>query len=147
MKGMRAALALSLLLNVGAFAGAGYVYWRQRTLPPALPDYLSLSDAQRTAWTAAEAGFADALAHATARTAEHRERMVRAIFIDPPDRDAIEAERRAIAELQQQQQQRVIDQLLRESRILDAGQRTRLADLLLREVAPASVEIERLHRR
>jgi hypothetical protein len=144
---LRVFLALSLLLSVGLVTGGAYAYWRHAQATPALPDYLALSDAQRRQWAGEEAGFADALAHISTRIAAHRERMVRAIFADAPDREAIEAERRAIATLQQEQQQHVIAQLLKEARILDASQRARLAELLLREMRPAGPEVERLHRR
>jgi hypothetical protein len=145
--GLKGALALSLLLNVGVLAGAGYAYWQRVDAPPSLPDYLALSTAQRQQWSAAEAGFADTLAEVTARIGERRERMLRAILADSPDRNAIEAERAAIASLQQEQQQRVIEQLLREGKLLDAGQRARLAELLLREMPATSPDVERLHRR
>jgi hypothetical protein len=70
--------------------------------------------------------------------------MIREIFSGQLDRARIETERSAIAELQAAQQRRIIEQLLRERDLLDAEQRRKLADLLLRQ-APASTFEERLH--
>ncbi|MCU0922504.1 MAG: periplasmic heavy metal sensor, partial [Burkholderiaceae bacterium] len=70
--------------------------------------------------------------------ARQRETLVREVFSEQPDPARIEAARARIAEVQMQQQQRVIAQFLQEREILNAKQRQELVDLLLREepVAP-----------
>jgi hypothetical protein len=71
--------------------------------------------------------------------------MILAIFADAPDVARIDAERAAIARLQDEQQKKVLEQLLAEREMLSPGQRTRLARLLLDQPAGPS-PMERLHR-
>ena len=58
--------------------------------------------------------------------------LVREAFSERPDPARTEVERARIAELQTQQQQRVIAQFLQEREILNAAQRRELVDVLLR---------------
>ena len=69
---------------------------------------------------------------------------MREAFSERPDLARIEAERARIAELQMQQQQRVIAQFLQEREILSTAQRRQLIDVLLREEQAAPRE-RRLH--
>lgn len=141
---LRILLACSLLVNVGVLGAATY-----RALAPTafegLPRHLGLDETQTRRWHEAEQGFLAELDLGTKAILAHRERMVRAIFADPPDLARIEAERAAIAALQDAQQKRVIAQLLKERELLDGAQRARLAALLL--VQPAGpAGFEQLHR-
>lgn len=147
------ALLLSLLLNLGVIGAAGYLVVKRGQHPFAvggaaaeasLPDYLKLSTDQRRQWRDLEIGFLKELAADWDQIRAHRETMIHEIFSDRPDRGRIEAERAAIARLQAAQQRRVIEQLLNERDIIDAGQRRALAELLLRQAPPGAME-GRLH--
>ena len=109
-----------------------------------LPDYLKLNAEQRRQWHELETGFLRELAADWQEIRAHRENMIREIFSDRPDRGRIEAERAVIAQLQASQQQRVIEQLLKERDMLDPEQQRALAELLLRQVPTGTFE-ERLH--
>lgn len=151
--GLKFALLLSVLLNLGVVVAAAYSAIQQRHWPAfpgmqtgeaSLPDYLKLDAEQRRRWHELEAAFLAALKGDWSEIRNRRESMIREIFSESPDRARIEAERAAIAELQSGQQRRIIEQLLREREILASEQRRKLADLLLRQ-APASSFEERLH--
>ena len=137
-------LVFSLLINLGALGGAAY-RGLSAGAAPGLPSHLGLDAGQTRRWQEAEQAFLAQLAEGSAAIEAHRVRMIRAIFAETPDLAQIDAERAAIAALQDTQQKRVIEQLLRERELLDAAQRERLAALLLAQPAGHS-EIERLHR-
>lgn len=145
---LRITLALSLLINLGVLGAVAY-----RTLVPAatlpagetLPRHLQLSAQQQQQWHQTEAAFLAHLSAAGAEIRAHRERLIRAIFAATTDAAVIEAERTAIARLQDAQQKLVIQQLLSERELLTPPQRERLAQLLLAQpVSPST--IEQLHR-
>lgn len=153
MKRITYVLVASLALNAGVIGAIAYSVLAQGRLPAAmrtddrianLPTYLGLTAEQRARWQALEQPFLQELEGQWREIREHRERMIGEIFAPQPDRDRIETERAAIARLQSQQQQKVIEQLRREREILDAGQQRRLAELLSQQ-APASTFEERLH--
>lgn len=140
-QGLVFALALSVLLNLGVVGAAGY---RALSRPPSdatgLPDRLALDSNQRERWHALELGFVRELDAGWRDIATHREALVREAFSEQPDSARIEAERARIAQLQAQQQQRVIAQFLREREILDARQRQLLVQELLHEENKVPVE-------
>lgn len=146
---LRFALVLSLLVNAGVI---GAVAWRSLALgaPPApaavnLPQYLGLDERQRRHWREAEEAFLARLAAGAEEVRGHRDRMIAEIFAERPDPARIDAERAAIARLQDAQQQLVVGQLLRERELLTPLQRERLAQLLTAQpVGPSA--FERLHR-
>lgn len=151
--GMKLVLVLSLLLNLGVIGAVGYRIVQHGQLPgvfggnateAGLPDYLKLSAEQRRQWHELETAFLRELGADWQQIRSHRESMIREIFSDRPDRGRIEAERAVIAQLQAGQQQRVIEQLLKERDILDREQQRALAELLVRQ-APAGTFEERLH--
>ncbi len=150
--GLKFALVLSLMLNLGVIGAVAYRAIQHGQWPGAftwaeeanLADALKLDAAQRRKWEALEVGFLRELKSGWQPIRRHREAMIHEIFAEQPDRGRIEAERAAIAQLQSAQQQRIIEQLLREREVLDRAQRQRLAELLLRQ-APASSFEERLH--
>jgi Spy/CpxP family protein refolding chaperone len=145
-------LAASVLLNLGVVAAVGYTAAQQRYASPAVQteadavDALKLTPEQRKEWHALETDFLRDFRAELKEIEAHREKLVRAIFSDRPDLEAIEAERATIAKLQTEQQKRVIGQLLKERALLDPSQRQALADLLLRQPHDANA-VERLHRR
>lgn len=144
---LRVALIFSLLANLGVLGVAAY---RALAVGGAdgfagLPHYLQLDAEQQRRWRESEAGFLAQLGAGAADIRAHRDRMVKAIFVDAPDPARIDAERAAIARLQDEQQKQVIRRLLRERELLSVSQRERLARLLLEQpVAPTG--LERLHR-
>jgi heavy-metal resistance protein len=151
---LRYALFLSLLLNFGVIGAVGYQSLRQGGLPamlggPAatdLAEYLKLDAGQRTRWHALEEDFLRELDAGWREIAAHREQLIREVFAEQPNGDRIESERARIAQLQVEQQRRVIAQFLQERDILNAKQRQALAELLLRESPAAPLE-RRLHSR
>lgn len=143
--GLLYALILSLLLNLGAIGAASYQAMRHdRSAAQDLADQLKLDAEQRQRWHALEEPFVRELDAGWREIATHREQLIRAVFSDNPDRGRIEAERARIAELQAQQQQRVIAQFLEERAILSAEQRRALIDVLLQEQPSAPLE-RRVH--
>lgn len=151
---MKWLLAISLSLNIGII-GAVVVKQARPSVPqPAvlsaqlnLTDYLELTSEQRQRWQQLEPDFLHDLAANWRDIRQHREALVRAIFVAVPDRAAINAEQANIAALQDAQQQRVITQLLAEREVLDQNQRARLMTLLLGRYAQESTEEELLHRK
>lgn len=145
---LRLALAISLLINLGVLGAVAYRTALPAPAPAAgasLPRHLQLSPEQMQRWHQSEAGFLGQLVAGADKIRAHRDRMIGAIFADTPDQTLIDAERTAIARLQDEQQKLVIAQLLREREMLDPGQRQRLARLLLAQpVGPSS--FEQLHR-
>lgn len=141
---LRALLAFSLLINLGVFGAAAY-----RLLATddflGLPRHLQLDAEQTRRWHEAEEDFLAQLGAGTVAIQAHRDRLIRAIFTDAPDLALIDAERTAIAALQDEQQKRVIQQLLKERELLNVAQRERLSQLLLAQPAGPS-GYERLHR-
>jgi len=145
---LRIALALSVLINIGVVGAVAYRAMAPAAAPAAgesLPHHLQLSAEQLHRWHDAEAAFLGQLGAGADKIRTHRDRMIGAIFADTPDRALIDAERTAIARLQDEQQKLVIEQLLHEREMLQPVQRERLARLLLAQpVGPST--IEQLHR-
>lgn len=145
---LRIALALSLLINLGVLGAVAYRAMVPAAAPAAgesLPRHLQLSTEQLHRWHESEAEFLRLLGAGADEIRVHRDRMIGAIFSATPDQSLIDAERMAIAHLQDGQQKLVIGQLLRERELLQPDQRERLARLLLAQpVGPST--IEQLHR-
>lgn len=146
-------LALSLLLNAGVIGGVVFRAVENDDTEKAvqrghtfLANYLQLSDEQLPQWRAKEGRFLSRLDAAWQDIAAHRMRMIWEIFSDSPDPESIEAERAAIARLQEQQQRAVIAQLMEEREILNATQRNKLADYLVEQNPFGSLE-QMLHER
>ena len=143
--GLLYGLILSALLNLGVVGAVGYhALSRGGFAAGDLADQLNLDAAQRSRWHGLEESFLRELDAGWRDVAQHRERLIREVFAERPDPARIETERARIAELQAQQQQRVIAQFLREREVLTAGQRRALVDLLLRE-GPAVSQERQLH--
>lgn len=151
---LRAALALSLLVNLGVVAAVGYRSLTPTAGPhavqsadpfPGLAHYLSLSTDQQHRWREAEDLFAGQLAHGERAILAGRNRLLDELFAATPDAQRVEAERAALARLQDERQRLVIEQLQREREILDATQRRKLVQLLRDQPAGLSGP-EQLHR-
>jgi Spy/CpxP family protein refolding chaperone len=151
--GMLFALILSALLNIGVVGAVvnrtiqlGHFppLFSGHTSEPSLAEYLKLTPDQHQKWHAMEVGFLQGLKADWQQIGTHRENMIQEIFSEQPDRTRIEAERAALAQLQGAQQQRIIEQLLKERTILTREQQAALAKLLTQQ-APASTLEERLH--
>lgn len=149
---LRNALALSVLVNVGVLAGLGWQKLSRDGLPmpsgapTELSRELQLSASQLQRWHDAEAPFLAYLRASNASLGEHRNRLIEAIFAEQVDRTVIDAEQAKIAELQNEQQRLLIDQLLQEREILEPQQRARLAQVLTQQSFGAD-NIEQLHRK
>ena len=141
---LRAILAVSLLINIGVL-GAIVSRTVGNDRFPGLPRHLQLTEEQTRHWHASEGIFLAQLSASATTIRIHRDRLIHAIFAETPDLALIDAERAAIAGLQDDQQKRIIQQLLQERELLSPEQRTRLAQLLLNQPAGASA-IEQLHR-
>ncbi|MDP1655799.1 MAG: periplasmic heavy metal sensor [Hylemonella sp.] len=145
---LRIALLLSLFINVGVLGAVAYRALVPASTPAAglnLPRHLQLSAEQLQHWHASETAFLGQLEATATDIRQHRDRLVRAIFAENTDPTLIEAERTAIARLQDEQQKLVIRQLLAERALLNPAQREQLARLLLAQpVGPST--IEQLHR-
>lgn len=142
-------LALSLLLNAGVLAAVGYHFLGDASSAHGdgyLADYLALTPEQRALWREREESFMRDLSSAWNEIKVGRERMIREIFSDDPDPAVVEAERAAIARLQEDQQRQVIRQLMAEREMLTPKQRQALAGLLIAQ-EPAGTLEEHLHRR
>ncbi len=135
------ALVISVLLNLGVVGAVGYrALVQDRSGAAELASRLKLDAAQQARWHSLEQNFVRELDAGWREIARHREVLVREVFSERPDPARIEAERARIAEVQMQQQQRVIAQFLQEREILNAEQRRELIDLLLREEQAAPRE-------
>lgn len=148
---LRYVLVISLALNLGVLGAIGYRAIQSSGVPgaspgfPGLVDYLDLRDEQKRDWREAESHFLAQFEPRASEIRELRDRLIRAMFADDPDRAAIESDRARIARLQEEQQRLVVEQLLRERAVLDAAQRERLMQLLLEQSAGQSGP-ETLHR-
>lgn len=141
---LKIALILSLMLNIGVLGAAGFQLARggsqSATDGSGVADSLQLDEEQRRQWREMESGFKESFRESWGATRRHREVLVRHIFSDQPDPAAIEDERRAILNLLEQQQKRVIAQLLAKRNILTEQQRAKLAEMLIRQEPAATVE-------
>lgn len=143
---LRLALLVSLTINLGVVVAVAVDAVRAPPPEPGLPQHLGLNAELQLRWQASEGPFLAQFSATAAQIEAHRAALVRAIFADELDSEVIERERAVIARLQQAQQHLMIEQLLAERALLDAGQRARLAQLLLERPGVASA-IEELHRR
>lgn len=140
-RGLVPALVVSVLLNLGVVGAVGYrALVQDRSGATELASRLKLDAAQQTRWHSLEQNFVRELDAGWQEIARHREVLVREAFSERPDPARIEAERARIAQVQMQQQQRVITQFLQEREILNAEQRRELVDVLLREAHAAPRE-------
>lgn len=149
---LNALLAFSLLLNVGVIGAVGYQAWQGSGLRGLradekhdhLAERLQLSAEQRRQWQEKEQKFLRDMGADWEQVRIHRESMIREIFSQQPDPQAIEVIRQAICHIQEKQQRHVIAQLMEEQQILEPKQREILTELLVQQKPASSLE-ERLH--
>lgn len=148
---LRHLLTLSLLVNFGTIAAVGWQTLKADGLPmpsgapTELSRHLQLSTHQLQRWHDIEAPFLAFLHASNAAIGEQRNLLIQTIFDERLDRESIDAEQAKIAELKNDQQILLIDQLLRERDILEPQQREKLAQLLMQQPVGSST-IEQLHR-
>lgn len=141
-------LAVSLALNVGFVATAIQRHWAGGGEPAAEPlaQRLGLSDSQQAAWTRLEGPFLADLARNWEDIRAQRQALLDELFAGQPDTARLAGIQAGIAALQDEQQKRVIRQLLAERDVLDDRQRALLKDLLMQEFAVQATQAEQLHR-
>jgi hypothetical protein len=143
-------LAVSLALNVGFIATAVQRHWLNggTDAPPTpLAQRLGLTAGQQTAWTALEGPFLKDLAVNWAAIRAQRQALLDEIFAAHPDAARLAGIQERIATLQDEQQKRVIRQLLAEREVLDARQQVLLKDLLGQEFSAQPSQAEQLHQK
>ena len=145
-------LVISISLNVGILAavvgtrlGAASLAKNEEQIN--LSDYLRLDAVQRQRWAELEQGFLNDLTANWREIQACRESVIRQVFSAAPDQGTLDAAQAKIAALQDNQQRRVIRQLLAERDLLDERQREKLMALLLKRYAQEATEEEVLHRR
>ena len=145
-------LVISISLNVGILAavvgtrlGAASLAKNEEQIN--LSDYLRLDAVQRQRWAELEQGFLNDLTANWREIQARRESVIRQVFSAAPDQGTLDAAQAKIAALQDNQQRRVIRQLLAERDLLDERQREKLMALLLKRYAQEATEEEVLHRR
>lgn len=109
-----------------------------------LANYLQLDAEQVLYWRQAEQTFLEQLEGNETAIKQQRNALIGALFADDLQLDDVHLARNALAQLQNQQQQIVIEQLLAERAILNARQRQTLQDLLIQQPIHAS-QYEQLH--
>ena len=128
------ALGLSVAFNL-AFVGAfGYCEYRARcgrcaTPPPASPS-LKLTPEQQKSLSEGRARLAESLAPLRAQMAGHCKKLSEILATPEPDRAAIQVETAAMADLQRQVQNLILEHHLAERASLPADQRGCFSDLL-----------------
>lgn len=145
-------LVISISLNVGILAAVvgtrlGAASMANNDERINLPDYLRLDAVQRQRWAELERGFLNDLTANWREIQARRESVIRQVFSAAPDQGTLDAAQAKIAALQDNQQRRVIRQLLAERDLLDERQREKLMALLLKRYAQEATEEEVLHRR
>lgn len=145
-------LVISISLNVGILAAVvgtrlGAASMANNDERINLPDYLRLDAVQRQRWAELEQGFLNDLTANWREIQARRESVIRQVFSAAPDQGTLDAAQAKIAALQDNQQRRVIRQLLAERDLLDERQREKLMALLLKRYAQEATEEEVLHRR
>ncbi|HJV52530.1 MAG TPA: periplasmic heavy metal sensor [Noviherbaspirillum sp.] len=145
-------LVISISLNVGILVAVvgnrlGAASMANNDERINLPDYLRLDAVQRQRWAELEQGFLNDLTANWREIQARRESVIRQVFSAAPDQGTLDAAQAKIAALQDNQQRRVIRQLLAERDLLDERQREKLMALLLKRYAQEATEEEVLHRR
>lgn len=133
------------LLNLGILLSIVWESWGPTNKPPVLANYLQLDAEQVLRWGQAEQTFLGQLEGNEAAIKQQRNTLIEAIFADDLILDDVHLARQTLAQLQNQQQEIVIEQLVAERAILTARQRALLHELLLEQPIHAS-QYEQLHK-
>jgi len=138
------AIALTIVLGVGAYAITGYLardtHRHQRMLQAGtLAEKLQLRSEQRDAIAAINTEFQRRRDEIRQRHQEHRGELVGLLRESPPDRERIDRKVEEIGELQQQIQKLAVDHLLDVSAELDEQQRERLFGMINEAMCPGAM--------
>lgn len=134
-------LNLSILLAI-VWAGWGRAWLTEQA--PALENHLMLDAQQVLQWQQAEREFLVRLGANTAAIQQQRNMLIETVFADDLVLEDVHAARQALARLQNQQQEIVVEQLLAERAIVTPAQRRTLQELLLQQPIHSS-HYEQLH--
>lgn len=144
----RILLVASFALNIGFIATAVQRHWlggEADSSAVSLEQQLGLSAEQQAAWAALEGPFLKDLGKSGADIHRQRQLLLDEIFAAHPDETRLDDIQAQIAALQDEQQKRVIRQLLAEKGVLDADQQALLKDLLMQGFAAQATQAEHLH--
>lgn len=138
------AIALAIVLGVGAYAITGYFtrdgHKHQQMLRTAsLAQTLQLTEGQRDAIEAINVEFQREREEIRERHREHRADLVELLRENPPDRQRIDRKLEEISQSQSEMQRLAVDHLLDVSAELDEQQRERLFELIDEAMCPGAV--------
>lgn len=135
------------LLNLGIFLAIAWAGWGQlwrAEKPLQLTQYLALNSQQVSQWQDAEHAFLIQLKQNEQALHAQRNQLIQAVFADELILDQVQHAREQLAQLQNQQQKIVLEQLLAERALLNKEQRYLLQQLLLQQGSQVS-HYEKLH--
>jgi Spy/CpxP family protein refolding chaperone len=138
------AIALAIVLGIGAYAVTGYFardgHKHQQMLRTAsLAQALQLSEEQRDAIEAIDAEFQRDRQQIRERHREHRGELLDLLRESPPDRERIDRKIEEISETQVEMQRLAVNHLLDVSAELDDQQREKLFELIDEAMCPGAV--------
>ena len=133
------------LLNLGILLAIVWASWGTTSKPPILANYLQLDAEQVLHWRQAEQAFLVQLKNNENAIKQQRNALIEAVFADDLSLADVDLARQSLAQLQNQQQGIVVEQLLDERAILTARQRGLLKELLIQQPMHAS-QYEQLHK-
>lgn len=141
----RTYLIFLTLLNFSILLAIVWANWGGTSKPLVLANYLQLDAEQVLRWREAEQTFLGQLESNEAAIKQQRDTLIEAVFADELVLDNVHVERQTLAQLQNQQQKIVVEQLLAERAILTARQRELLQDILIQQPIHTS-QYEQLHK-
>ncbi|WP_205341727.1 periplasmic heavy metal sensor [Denitrificimonas caeni] len=136
------------LLNLSILLAIAWSSWGRAWSPttaPVLANYLQLDAEQVLYWRQAEQTFLVQLQSNESAIKQQRNALIEAVFADDLNVDDVHVARQSLAQLQNQQQEIVIEQLLAERAILTARQRRVLQEILIQQPIHTS-QYEQLHK-
>ena len=133
------------LFNLGILLAIMWASWGHASKPPVLANYLQLDAEQVLRWGQAEQAFLGQLEDNEAAIKQQRNALIEAVFADDLSLEEVHLARQTLAQLQNQQQKIVVEQLLAERAILTARQKKLLQELLIEQPMHAS-QYEKLHK-
>ncbi len=138
------AIALAIVLGVGAYAVTGYLtrdtHRHQRTLwTDSLAQTLQLTTDQRDAIEAINVEFQREREEIRERHRKQRAELVGLLRETPPDRERIDLKLEEISELQAEMQRLAVNHILDVTDELDQQQRERLFELIDEAMCPGEV--------
>lgn len=133
------------LLNLSILLAIVWTTWGGTSKQLVLANYLQLDAEQMLRWGQAEQSFLGQLEDNETAIQQQRNALIEAVFADDLDLEEVHAARQTLAQLQNQQQKIVVEQLLAERAILTARQRQLLQEILLQQPIHAS-HYEQLHK-